>query len=122
MTIPQYPGTPDAVPDHPNANILATPSSVTPGSSIEAPPDYPSNPAQAPNQSESVGRGIPQSPDYYSLGISVLEPCYVCGRAYPPAPTGTLPSIGQHMQEHNESPYFDEGSDFGNRDADNLEA
>lgn len=110
-----YPGQP--------GNLNVTPSEVSAGSSIESPGNgYPSNPAQAPNQSENVGRGMPQTPDYYSLGISLMEPCYVCGRAFPPAPTGTLPSIGEHMQEHNESPVFDEGSDFGNRDADDLEA
>jgi hypothetical protein len=116
MTIPQYPGTRDAVPDHPNANLLATPSAVSPGSSIEAPPDYPSNPAQAPSQSEDVGKGIPQTPAFVSMGIDLMEPCYVCGRAYPPAPSGTLPSLGEHLQSHNESPFFDEGSDFGSDD------
>jgi hypothetical protein len=114
MATPQHPGNADALP-HPNQNILANPSSVTPGSAIEARPDYPKNPAQVPDQNSKVGAGIPQTPDYYSLGISIMEVCDVCGRAYPPASFGNqLPSIGDHMQTH-ATGYFDEdsGSAFG---------
>jgi hypothetical protein len=114
MAIQQYPGTPDAVPDHPNQNILANPSTVS-GSSIESPPDYPSNPAQAPNQSESVGRGIPAKSDFVSMGAILMQPCLVCGRAWPPD------EFGAHLQSHSESPFMREGSDFGNRNDENYD-
>jgi hypothetical protein len=99
-----------------NVNINATPSEVTVGSSIESPPGYPKNPAQAPNQDENVGRGIPRVPDYYSIGLTLMSPCHLCGRAFSETPGIGGPSIQEHIQSHNESPYMREGSDFGDND------
>jgi len=124
MTLPKYPGTPNALPDHPNANLLANPSEVTPGSSVESPGSgYPDNPAQAPNQSEKIGRGIPATPEYFAQGVQLMSPCHLCGRAYPDTPgMGGIggPTIYEHIQSDNENPYMREGSDFGSDDLGGL--
>lgn len=107
MAKPTYPATPQSVPSHANDNLLANPSAVSVGSSIESPPGYPYA-GQAPDVNDNVALGVPQGPPYYSIGITYMIPCE-CGRAIAPS------EYGAHKQTENESPYFRQGSDFGDR-------
>jgi hypothetical protein len=53
------------------------------------------------------------------MGVSVMSPCHLCGRAFSDTPgIGGIggPTIYEHIQSHNESPYLREGSDFGDKD------
>ena len=111
MTIPQYPTSPSTLP--PNQNIIANPSSVTPGSSTEAPPSYPDNPMDAARTNDDIARGRPATPDYFSQGVVLMVVCPTpsCGRAINPAELGL--HVQQHAAEADRSA-LGRGGDFGN--------
>jgi hypothetical protein len=103
-----------------NSNFLANPSDVSDvGSSTQSPGGgYPENPSDAARTNDDIAKGLPSTSDFFSNGVQLMSPCHLCGRAFSDTPGMGIggPSIQEHIQSHNESPFMREGSDFSDND------